>query len=258
MNPFNIRVAIEAHLEKGWATLGLPIQSEMVNESKEGILDPEALIVATVLFASDARLLKDVVVWTTAHEGLLIHSKLAACVRSLSQNGLLALQLAKKKVELAALPPKVRQALGQSGGKTSKNLQRALKMAPMSVVSQRAKMVRNRLLFGASARADIITLLQLSERPANGAAMARLLKVNASTVSRVLTDLRDSAHLDKKGRFVLEPLNAPGLYLSTASPARLQSVIDAASVEDAGLRRAMLAELEEDPDGITSEVLKAF
>jgi len=80
MSPSRIRVAIEAHLAKGWATFGLPIQSEMVNESKEGILDPEALIVATVLFASDARLLKDVVVWTTAHEGLLIHSKLAACV----------------------------------------------------------------------------------------------------------------------------------------------------------------------------------
>jgi len=108
MNPFNIRVAIEAHLEKGWATLGLPIQSEMVNESKEGILDPEALIVATVLFASDARLLKDVVVWITTHEGLLIHSKLAACVRSLSRNGLLALQLSTKKAELALNLPTLR------------------------------------------------------------------------------------------------------------------------------------------------------
>ena len=57
---------------------------------------------------------------------------------------------------------------------------------------------------------------------------------------------------------MLEPLNAPGLYLSTASPDRLQSVIDAASVEDAGLRRAMLAEIEDDTDGITADVMKAF
>jgi len=59
-------------------------------------------------------------------------------------------------------------------------------------------------------------------------------------------------------QFVLKPTNAPGLYVSTASPGRLQSAIDAASVEDEGLRRAMVAELEEETDGITSEVLKAL
>jgi len=250
MKSASIIRAIQDALSRAWATLGLPLSHDLIQETKEGIVDPEALLVATALFCDEPRVLLDVAVWAWAFEGILIHQKLTSIVRRLPSARRQDINNALKDAELAGLPEKVRRALGAEGPGRAYAEHRLGKLVPAEVVAQRSQMLLNRYLLGASARADIVTTLQLPERPRTGAALAQLLAVNPSTVSRILEDLRICKRLDRKGRFVGDKSNAPGFYISTRSVMHLQDVIDASKVNDPGLRKAMLPNIEEATDGL--------
>ncbi len=255
MNPHRMRATIEHALSRGWATFGIPISADPIIESNEGMIDPEPLIVATAVFVHDPRLLSDVSVWVTAHQSILIHSKLASCVKVLSSIGRRGLELALRTPELSALPQKIRESLGSKGPGSSPSTVRLGRFAPFDLVAQRARMICNRLLYGAQARADIISVLQLPERPTTGKDLARLLGVNPSTVSRILDDLRTCGQLDKRGRFMTAPFKAPGLSLSLLSIENLQNLLDAAAVTDPDLRRAMVSEIDVRDDGIGHQLM---
>ena len=68
-------LAVEESLTRCWATLGLPLGVSRVEERKEGLVDPEALTVLSLLFCQDPRLLADVAVWLSVNNDLLLHQR---------------------------------------------------------------------------------------------------------------------------------------------------------------------------------------
>jgi len=63
-------------LRRAWVNLGLPFYVPMVNEKKEGIIDIEALLLATVLFMGQDRIVTDVPAWIARFQDLINHQKL--------------------------------------------------------------------------------------------------------------------------------------------------------------------------------------
>ncbi len=255
MNARTIRRDIERGLSRSWRTLGLPTAEAPVDEGREGVVDVEALLLATLLHVSNPRLLGDVATWVVVYADLLLHQKLSSLVRRLDLEG--ALAGAMRTADLAALPNKTRAALGAlpRSGRSKPATDRTGKLAPRPVVARNSHMIFNRLLFGASARADIITTLQLRDPPRSGAALAKLLAVDGSTVSRVLGDLRACDKIGKDFRFAdAEPIGA-GFFVSVATLNNLSAIVDAVGVESAELRAAMLPDIDERTDGLGHALL---
>lgn len=258
MNTRGLRSHVEEVLTRAWATFGLPLSMDFVDERREGILDPEAVLLSTILYLDEPRVLADVAVWAVAHEDLIIHQKVGALRRRVEASHAVALQRALGTPELRRLPTKMRAALG--GGPSHKRrgalAEREAKLAPRDVVSRRSRMLFNRLLYGASARADVITATQLRWRPPTGIALARFVGVDASTVSRIQNDLRSCGMLRKDGSFAARTPAYPGFLVSTATLDHLPSLFDAAQVDDAGLRRAMLPDFDAPEDRLGNALIK--
>jgi hypothetical protein len=244
--------AVETGLARCWATLGLPLGVEPVDERKDGVIDLEALVVLTLSVQEDVRLWADVVVWLTLNSDLLLQQKLRLLASLLDETRSGALARSTHSPMLARLPTAVSRALGGSGHRLSAPQHdvgnRARKLAPRGEVARRSIMFRNRLLFGASLRADLVSALQCRHRPQTGRGLARLIGASPSTVSRVLDDLGAAGFLRPDRSPVPRGGTFPGFFISAETVRRLQVILDAVGIQDARLRRAALPDVDRASD----------
>jgi len=59
-----------------WVTMGIPFDVPMVNEKREGIIDVEALFMATFLFMEQDRIVTDLPAWIIRFKDIINHQKL--------------------------------------------------------------------------------------------------------------------------------------------------------------------------------------
>jgi hypothetical protein len=258
--PTNASLAVEESLARCWATLGVPLGLPRLEERKDGLIDPEALTVLSLLFCRDSRLLSDVAVWLAVNNDILIHQKIGHLARQL--DGSRREELAKRagSRELSAILPAVARSLGAAGrfssASSGKVARREGKLAPRQEVATRAQMVKNRLVFGASSRADLVSALQCRHREATGRRLAALVGASPSTVSRVLADLHASGFLRPDGTLEVRLGSFPGFFVSARSIESMPRLVDASRVTHVGLRRAAIPEIQPDADGLGGEVAR--
>ncbi|MBC7792570.1 MAG: hypothetical protein H7Z43_02595, partial [Clostridia bacterium] len=215
--------------------MGIPNTDAMLDEAREGVVDPEALIVVTLLNGHDPRMLEDMAVWVEANADLLITHKLVTLVSRLES--LDRLESVLKSPELAVLPPKVKAALRiDSNKKKAKHtMPRVAKFAPRSAVATTSRIVHNRLLFGLSARADIITSQEARVSAESVTSLASLICADRSTAWRIVRDLRDCGALDQDG-CTFSRVRFPGFFISADTVTNLSALLDATYVSDHRLR----------------------
>ncbi len=257
MTPTDIEGLVAQRLATAWPGFGLPLPSRPIVEQDRGLVDPEALIILTLLFVRDARLLSDVAEWLRVNGDLLVHQKLATLRRGLPQSQRDRLH-ANLDAHAAALSRSVARALGtgsRGGGAGLARRGRESRFAPRQQVAKLTRMLGNRLFFGAGFRADVVSVLECHVRPSSGRELARLLAANPSTVSRILADLAACGFVDNKGRMIGHQPAFPGVFISCTTARHLGAIIDAARATDPDLRRAMLPTLEPEFDGLGAAVL---
>jgi hypothetical protein len=224
---------LKALLERAWSTLGLPFAGPPIQEKRHGIIDLEALIAVTLLHGPEARFETDVPAWLRTFEGLVHHQKLKSMVRRMPPKHREALQdHARRSTAFRGAPGAVRQALGIETGGTTERVERALKgrqakIAGPDQVASDSLMVFHRLLFGTGFRADVVALTHVKGLAGKGGRLAELLCTHASTVSRILRDLRACGFLDGDNERTQAFEAFPGFFLSTRSLWNLCEILDA-------------------------------
>ncbi len=245
---------VSRYLWRAWRTLGIPTAIEPVDEVREGIIDPEALIVLTLRYEPDARMLENVAAWSTANADLLLTQKLAFLM---AQKRLSASHVSDSRAsELSSLPTKLRKALGIRGSGSPRRVSaRISKLAPRSAIAESSHVLFNRLLYGVSARADIIAAHEIRGLDVSGAELAQLLAIDASTVSRVRKDLRDCGVLDDKGLHIGKR-RFPAYFVSARTVSALPRLLDAARARDPSLRKAMIPSIDRRLDALSYLILR--
>ena len=243
---------VSHHLWRAWRTLGIPTAIEPVDEVREGIIDPEALIVLTLHHDPDARMLENVAAWSTANADLLLTQKLAFLMAQKRPSHVSD----SRASELSSLPTKLRKALGIRGsGSPRRVFARISKLAPRSAIAESSHVLFNRLLYGVSARADIIAAHEIRGLEVSGAELAQLLAIDASTVSRVRKDLRDCGVLDDKGLHIGKR-RFPAYFVSARTVSALPRLLDAARARDPSLRKAMIPSIDRRLDALSYLILR--
>jgi len=65
-----------------WVTMGIPFDVPIVNEKREGIIDVEALFIATFLFMEQDRMVTDLPAWIIRFKDIINHQKLKSMFKS--------------------------------------------------------------------------------------------------------------------------------------------------------------------------------
>ena len=190
--------------DAAWVTLGMPFDSPMIEEKIDGIVDVEALIIATLLVMENDRLVTDLPAWINRFSGLVSFQKLKTLFKGLS--------ISHGKTVLANLghdyfaqtPKGFRNAFGlqaKGRGAIGETIhRRTQKINSIENVGRFSVMIRNRLIYGTGFRADLITLLHIGNIDLKGTELAKLMCADNSTVSRILNDLKTSGFLNPHRR----------------------------------------------------------
>ena len=117
-------------------------------------------------------------------------------------------------------------------------------------------MVRNRLLFGASLRADLVSALQCRHREGSGRKLAATVGASPSTVSRVLADLEAGGFKLAGGTLDLHLGAFPGFFVSARSVESIPRIVDASRVNDSDLRRAALPQIQPATDALGAQLAR--
>jgi hypothetical protein len=220
-----------------------------MDEESSGIVDPEALLVATLLLpeAVDSRLGENVAVWCRVYERLIHYQRLEAIIGRLpaARRGD-AVDVAKGAgLHLATrrLAAALRVGHPEKTG-AERSGTRAGRIRLPEGTAARSAFVANRLLFGTGYRADLVTLTSIRAHVFSGPELARLLATSASTVSRILADLRACGFLDRRGRRRAPGDELPGLAVSADSPVNIAAISDAHQVRDEALARTIERECD--------------
>ncbi len=241
---------LKVFLERAWSTLGLPFAGPPIQEKRHGIIDVEALIAVTLLHGPEARFETDVPAWLRNFEGLFHHQKLKSMVRRMPIRHREALRdHARRSTTFRGAPKAVHQALGIETSGTTDRIEQALKprqakIAAPDQVARDSLMVFHRLLFGTGFRADVVALTQVKGLAGKGARLAELLCTHASTVSRILRDLRACGFLDGDNERTQAFEAFPGFFLSTRSLWNLCEILDAAQFRSRQHREETLKGLD--------------
>ena len=228
----------------------MPFAGPPIQEKRHGIIDVEALIVVTLLHGPEARFETDVPAWLRTFEGLVNHQKLKSMIRRMPLKHREALQThVCRTTAFRGAPKAVHQALGiETSGATERIEEtfksRQAKIAAPDQVASDSLMVFHRLLFGTGFRADVVALTQVKGLAGKGARLAELLCTHASTVSRILRDLRACGFLDGDNERTQAFEAFPGLFLSTRSLWNLCDILDAAQFRSRQHREATLKGLD--------------
>lgn len=259
MGPARLQDAIRRQLIAAWRSFGLPLASQPIVEREMGLVDPEALLVLTLLYVEDGRLLSDVQAWVAANSDLLLRQKLASLQRVLgtkerkhTEEKLATSGMVAPLEGASRIPGRGPQSFAEFKDAMGA---RVARFAPRPEVARQARVLRNRLLFGVGFRADVVSIIECRARPVNGRALARLLATNFSTVSRILADLVACEFIDSKGRLPGHEPPFPGLFISCDSARHIPALIDAVRATNPSLRRAMLPSIDPGLDALGASIL---
>lgn len=258
-----LKEEINRVLKAAWVTLGIPFDFLMIEEKADGIVDVEALIIATLLVMEEDRLATDLPAWVNRFSSLINFQKLKTIFRRLSKK--------QREVVLTRLthayyftttPKKFRNVFGFETDAVKPVDEtiglRTHKINTIENVGQVSLMVKNRLIYGTGFRADLITLTHIENIGMKGTELARLMCADNSTVSRVLNDLKASRFLKQDGERV-EPFERyPGMFMSVLSILNLCEMLDAIQFSLKELKRGALENLNFKQDGFGRKVFERF
>jgi hypothetical protein len=245
-------------VKAAWVTLGIPFDFPMVEEKVDGIVDVEALIIATFLVMEKDRLATDLPAWINRFSSLINFQKLKTIFRGLSRKDRAFILTNLKQAHFSSTPAAFRNVFGlkaQSDGTVSETIGlRAPKINTIENVSQASLMIKNRLIYGTGFRADLITLTHIEHIGMKGTELARLLCANSSTVSRILNDLKASRFLNQEGERMEPSELYPGMFMSVVSVLNLCEMMDATQFSLQELRKGALENLNYKRDGFGRKV----
>lgn len=251
--------SIEAELLRVWRCLGLPFSQVPAEEAEVGLIDPEATLLLTLVFARDSRVLTDVPAWLVRYSDLLNHGKIRSLL-ALLPSGLQGRAAAKMREGLfVACPPLVKKAFGikkRPGHEAVRTIRsRAGKIRPAAALAASCRMIHNRLYFGTGFRADLVSVIQSTAFALRVKQVAGLIGCAESTASRILRDLQACGFLDPHNQPREQREPARGLFISAVSLSNLSGLAEAAQFESASLQQHAIEELDLRFDGLTRSVL---
>jgi hypothetical protein len=246
-------------IKGAWVTLGMPFDLPVIDEKEEGIIDVEGLIMATLLMMEEDRMVTDLPAWLKRFSSLINHQKLKTMVKALSQEHRTLILDNVNKALFGSAPKSIRNIFNltepDSEAVSETIRMRGRKLNTIPNVAQASIMIHNRLLYGTTFRADLITLTHIKGFSMNGTRLARLLCTNDSTISRILKDLRDSSFLDHDNERT-EPIESfPGMFISVQSVWNLCELIDAFKFSFEELRRGAFESIDFKQDGFGRKIV---
>jgi len=244
-----------------WVALGIPFDVPMTDEKVEGIIDVEALIMTTMLLMEQDRTATDLPAWLSRFSSLVNHQKLKTMFNTIPGQHRSVILEKLNQSPLRGAPKSIGNifSLEPPSEPVSKTVQmRVHKLNTIENVAQASIMIRNRLQYGTSFRADIIALTQVKGFGMRGTQLAKVLCTNDSTVSRILGDLRACRFLDQDNERIgpVEPY--PGIFISSQSLWNLCEMIDVTEFSSQELQRGALENLNFRRDGLGMKVLKGL
>jgi hypothetical protein len=242
-----ITAQTERLLRGCWATLGLPLAEKPVEERAFGIVDPEALLVSTLLLpeAIDSRLSEDIGAWCRVFGRLIHYQRLNALIDRLPEASRVDALDTARRMGLPGGSSRLATALGTTPTTSSKRAETEARKGRIRAPEETAALstfVNGRLFFGTGYRADLVSLTSIRRHVFGGPELARLLATTPSTVSRLLSDLVACGFLDRRGRRRVPGDDLPGLAVSADSPANIVAISDASRTHDMALARAIEGE----------------
>ena len=158
-------------LRRAWVNLGLPFDAPVVNEKKEGIIDVEALLLASILFMEQDRIVTDVPAWIVRFQDLLNHQKLKSMVQASPEKHRMAILKIVKQDSFQTTTSPFRKIFGLQGHPPITVIEtvesRKGKLNSVEHVARSSIMINNRLLYGTGFRADVITITQIRNHNLN-------------------------------------------------------------------------------------------
>jgi len=243
-----------------WVTLGMSFDYPMIDEKAEGIIDVEALIIATLLVMEKDRLTTDLPAWINRFSSLINFQKLKSVFRGLSEESRrLILANLPRQGHLTGTPKAFRVLFSlktDAAGTVDETIElRTRKINTIENAARVSLMLKNRLVYGTGFRADLITLIHIENIGMKGTDLARLLCANNSTISRILNDLKASRFLSRDGERSgpFEPY--PGMFISVLSIWNLCELFDAVQFSLDELVKGTLENLNFKHDGFCRKVL---
>ena len=234
-------------VKSAWVTLGMPLDSHMIEEKADGIVDVEALIIATLLVMDDDRLATDLPAWVNCFSSLVNFQKLKTIFRGLPEKYRASVLSRLNHACFTAMPKTFRNVFAfKTGvvGTLDKIVElRTRRINTIENVAQVSLMIKNRLIYGTGFRADLITLTHIENIGMKGTGLANLMCAANSTVSRILNDLKASRFLEKDGER-MDPFESyPAMFISVLSVMNLYEMMDATQFSLKELRQGTVENL---------------
>lgn len=224
-----------------WVTMGIPFDVPIVNEKREGIIDVEALFMATFLFMEQDRMVTDLPAWIIRFKDIINHQKLKSMFKSCPEKHKRTIFKNLNHDPFGATPESFKRVFGLKNIPTKESVQtierRSLKLNSLNHVAQTSVMIKNRLLYGTGFRADLISITQIKNIKMNGKQLATLLCTADSTISRILNDLRSCKFLDQDNERIKLANPYPGMFLSSQTILNLYEIIDAEEFRSKELKK---------------------
>ena len=224
-----------------WVTMGIPFDVPIVNEKREGIVDVEALFMATFLFMEQDRMLTDLPAWIIRFKDIINHQKLKSMFKSCPEKHKRTIFKNLNHDPFGATPESFKRVFGLKNIPTKESVQtierRSLKLNSLNHIARTSVVIKNRLLYGTGFRADLISITQIKNIRMNGKQLATLLCTADSTISRILNDLRSCKFLDQDNERIKLANPYPGMFLSSQTILNLYEIIDAEEFRSKELKK---------------------
>jgi hypothetical protein len=218
------------------------IRRPWVNEKREGVIDVEALLMATFLLMGQDRMVTDLPAWIIRFKGSVNHQKLKTMLKDSPEKYRKVVVEKLKQGPFRATPGSFKKIFGLQkipSREISEIIEiRTSKLNSLENVAQSSIMFSNRLLYGTGFRADLITITQIKNLKINGKQIARLLCADNSTISRILNDLRACRFLDQDNERARNTNPYPGMFISSHTVWNLCEILDAAEFRSEELKKA--------------------
>jgi len=260
--PEKIETRARFMIRSAWVTMGIPFDVPMVNEKREGIIDVEALFMATFLFMGQDRMVTDLPAWIIRFKDIINHQKLKSMFKSCPEKNKRTIYKNLNHDPFGATPGSFKRVFGLKSLPSREMIQtierRSSKLNSLDHVAQTSIMLKNRLLYGTGFRADLITITQIKNIKMNGKQLATLLCTADSTISRILNDLRSCKFLDQDNERIGLANSYPGMFISTQTILNLYEIIDAEEFRSEELKRDAYKNISFKNDRFCMQLLSSF
>ena len=248
--------------EGAWVTLGMPFDLPMIDEKAEGIIDVEALIIATLLVMGKDRLVTDLPAWVNRFSHLINFQKLKTIFKGLPETHRKLILDNMNQTHFFNTPKAFSNIFclsSREAGSLDETVRsRTGKINTIENVARMSLMIKNRLFYGTGFRADLITMMHIKSIGMKGTELAEMLCANNSTISRILNDLKACGFLnhDKERIEPFEPY--PGAFLSVLSVWNLCEMMDATQFSFEALKKGALENMNFKLDAYGKRISNKF